>query len=106
MPHLQKQPVKLVSTNIQQGDYRSHFFDQTSFDLSEVNFNSIFFNNNSNNVELSLLRESFSFAYLREDKLRTIDVIDRRNNKITFKEFLERFGISINSGNLFKTGKY
>lgn len=110
MSHLQKQPAALVKTNIAQGNYKSHFFDNTAFEISEVNFNSIFFDNNKINnrddVELSLLRENFSFAYLREDKLRTIDAFDNRNKKIEFKEFLQKFGIKVSSGNLFKTGKY
>jgi hypothetical protein len=106
MSHLMKQPVKLVKSNISQGIYRSHFFDLSQFDLSEVKFSSLFFEQVKELVELSLLREAFSFAYLREDKLRTIDVFDNRNNRIMFNEFLSRLGITVNSGNLFKTGKY
>ncbi|MBK8944106.1 MAG: hypothetical protein IPM32_02440 [Ignavibacteriae bacterium] len=106
MSHLMKQPVNLVKSNISQGDYRSHFFDLSQFGLSEVKFNSLFFDQNKELVELSLLRENFSFAYLREDKLRTIDVYDSRNSKISFNQFLEKFGIKVNSGNLFKSGKY
>jgi hypothetical protein len=107
MSHLEKQQTKLANTNISQGDYRSHFFDLSSFDISEVNFSSIFFENNNSNVELSLLREDFSFAYLREDKLRTIDVFDTGESKhLSFKDFLDKFSIKINSNNLFKTGKY
>ena len=106
MSHLMKQAVNFVKSNITQGVYRSHFFDLAGFNLKEVKFSSMFFDKDKDLVELALLRESFSFAYLREDKLRTIDVFDCMNNKIMFNQFLEKLGIKVSSGNLFKTGKY
>ncbi|MHB8335831.1 MAG: hypothetical protein ACYDEE_00240 [Ignavibacteriaceae bacterium] len=93
-----------VETNISQGSYRPFFFDLPEFNLSKVEFNSCFFNNDE--VEKQLLQGSFSFAYLREDKLRTIDVYDKGNDHVQFKDFLDHFGIQIISKNLFKTGKY
>jgi hypothetical protein len=35
-----------------------------------------------------------------------MDIFDNRNQKLSFKEFLPKFGININSHNLFNTGKY
>ncbi|MHB1687915.1 MAG: hypothetical protein ACYCVH_11125 [Ignavibacteriaceae bacterium] len=93
-----------VETNISHGSYRPFFFNLPAFNLSKVEFNSCFFNNDE--VEKQLLQGSFSFAYLREDKLRTIDVFDTNNDHIPFKDFLDHFGIKIKSKNLFKTGKY
>ena len=93
-----------VETNISQGSYRPFFFDLPDYNISRVEFNSCFFNNNHNEVEKQLLQEGFSFAYLREDKLRTIDVFDTNGDHIWFNDFLSHFGIKINSKNLFKTG--
>ena len=94
----------LVETNISQGSYRPFFFDLPDYNISRVEFNSCFFNNSE--IERQLLQGSFSFAYLREDKLRTIDVFDTNGDHVMFKDFLDHFGIKIKSKNLFKTGKY
>ena len=93
-----------VETNVSQGSYRPFFFDLPDFNLSRVNFQSCFFNNDD--VEKQLLQGEFSFAYLREDKLRTIDAYDTNGDHISFNNFLDHFGITIKSKNLFKTGKY
>ncbi len=93
-----------VETNISQGSYRPFFFDLQDYNISRVEFNSCFYNNSE--VERLLLQGSFSFAYLREDKLRTIDVFDTNGDHVPFNDFLSHFGIKINSKNLFKTGKY
>jgi len=61
---------------------------------------------NKEDVEKQLLQGSFSFCYLREDKLRTIDAFSSSGDHIQFKDFLNHFGIDIHSKNLFKTGKY
>ena len=102
-----KQAAKTeVECNNITGKYRPMFFDLEAFKASEVQLRSIYYNNEDDDPELALLKEGFSFAYLREDKLRTIDAYDLDGNHIPFSEFLERFSISIESSNLFKTGKY
>lgn len=97
-------PSKEVKTNMIQGSYRPRFFDNPKFIISSADFESEFFE--EGNPELSLLKQDFSFAYLREDKLRTINVVDNDNKKVTFNNFLDCFNIKINSSNLFKSGKY
>lgn len=96
--------LKEVKTNIIQGSYRPRFFDNPKFKISSADFESEFFE--EGNPELSLLNQDFSFAYLREDKLRIINVVDNNNQKVRFDNFLDRFNIKINSSNLFKSGKY
>lgn len=93
-----------VKTNSIQGKYRPWFFDWSGFSLSEVTFNSLFFE--GDDVESAILKGEYSFAYLREDKLRTIDAVDDEGEHIPFTSLAEKFGISIKSSNLFKTGKY
>lgn len=101
---VKKQRVSEVTTNAVSGSYRPHFFDLEEFNLSKVEYESLFFN--KEDVERSLLEGEFSFAYLREDKLRTIAVVDKDDRQVRFSEFLKRFGINVKSQNLFKTGKY
>lgn len=84
--------------------YEYHFFNSAIHNISKVEFHSRFFS--EADIERTLLEGKFSFAYLREDKLRTIDVYDAQGVLIKSNEFLKRFGIVINSSNLFKTGKY
>lgn len=93
-----------VKTNAVQGKYRPYFFDYAHFNISEAEFSSHYYS--EEDVEEILLERSFSFAYLRDNKLRTIRVTDRAHNPIDFNQFLARFNIQINSNNLFKTGKY
>jgi|GEM_PF-1230735 len=93
-----------VEHNLNQGCYTPKFFELKDFDLSRVLLNSTAFS--SCNAEKELLIGDHSFAYLREDKLRTIDAFDASGNKIPFKDFCSKFGIRVQSNNLFKTGKY
>lgn len=93
-----------INHNLNQGCYTPKFFELKQFSLSKVLLNSTEFS--SGNAERELLVGDHSFAYLREDKLRTIDAFDSSNNKISFSDFTSKFGITINSSNLFKTGKY
>ncbi len=93
-----------VEHNLNQGCYTPKFFELKDFDLSRVLLNSTAFS--SGNAEKELLIGDHSFAYLREDKLRTIDAFDASGNKIPFTDFCSKFGIRIKSNNLFKTGKY
>ena len=107
MSQLIQQPVKAVECNSISGSYRPIYFDLEAFKVSRAELNSIFYNSEEDSdPELALLRSSFSFAYLREDKLRTIDVYNLDGKHITFNDFLDRFSISIKSNNLFKSGKY
>ncbi len=97
-------PAKEVATNEVSGSYRPRFFDLAHFSLSNVVFNSVFFQ--EQDAERCLLNGDFSFCYLREDKLRTIDAYDEQGELIKFIQFLDRLGIRVQSTNLFKTGKY
>lgn len=102
--NLKSIPLKEVETNMIQGNYRPRFFDNPAFNIQSAFFESEFFE--EGNAEYSLLKEDFSFAYLREDKLRTINIVDDTNSKLKFNEFLNQFNIRIKSSNLFKSGKY
>jgi len=93
-----------VENNLNQGCYTPKFFELEEYGISKISLNSTEFS--SGNAEKELLIGDHSFAYLREDKLRTIDVFDLSNNKISFADFCSMFGIRIKSNNLFKTGKY
>ena len=97
-------PQQKVNNNLNQGSYRPRFFELKDFCLSKVDLNSTEYS--SGNAERQLLIGEYSFTYLREDKLRTIDAFDSAGIKISFDQFSEKFGIKINSTNLFKTGKY
>lgn len=97
-------PYTPVQNNLNQGSYRPRFFELQEFNVSKVNYNSTEYS--SGQAEKELLLGDYSFAYLREDKIRTIDVFDSSKLKINFSDFTDRFGIRINSSNLFKTGKY
>lgn len=102
--NLKSIPLREAETNMTQGNYRPRFFDNPAFNIQSVTFESEFFE--EGNAEYSLLKEEFSFAYLREDKLRTINVVDNTNSKLKFNDFLNHFNIKIKSNNLFKSGKY
>jgi hypothetical protein len=108
MSQLIQQPVKAVECNNSTGKYRPIFFDLEVFKVSKAELNSIFYNSEEedDDPELALLKEGFSFCYLREDKLRTIDAYDLDGKHIAFDKFLDRFSIGIKSNNLFKSGKY
>lgn len=93
-----------VENNLNQGCYTPKFFELEEFSLTKVILSSTAFS--SGNAEKELLIGDHSFAYLREDKLRTIDAFDASGNKIPFKDFCSKFGIRVQSNNLFKTGKY
>lgn len=97
-------PMHEASTNATQGKYSPKFFDLADYHVKEVNINSYFYN--EADVERELLTGNHSFYYLREDKLRTIDVKTNTGELLVFNHFLKHFGISIRSNNLFKTGKY
>ena len=97
-------PMNKVETNAIQGVYRPAFFDLSEFNLNRVDYSTAFYEEGS--AEIELLRGSFSFCYLREDKLRMITAFDKEDRIIPFNEFTDRFGIKIRSKNLFKTGKY
>ena len=106
MSELKQQSTIAIKSNSINGKYRPMFFDLEAFKVSRAELNSIFYNNEEDDPELALLKGSFSFAYLREDKLRTIDVYGLDNKHIPFSKFLDRFSINIKSNNLFKSGKY
>lgn len=93
-----------VENNLNQGCYTPKFFELEEFSLTKVILSSTEFS--SGNAEKELLIGDHSFVYLREDKLRTIDSFDASGNKIPFADFCSKFGIRVQSNNLFKTGKY
>jgi len=101
---MQRLNLKPAVTNQINGSFSPKFFDLEAFDLSKVLFNSLMFDSTS--VDKAILKGEFSFAYLREDKLRTIDAYDSNGKHISFERFLDYFGIEITTKNLFKTGKY
>ena len=81
MSQLIQQKVTATESNSISGNYRPMFFDLEEFKVSRADLNSIFYNSEEedDDPEHALLNSSFSFAYLREDKLRTIDVYDLNN---------------------------
>ena len=93
-----------VENNFSQGIYRSRFFELKNYKIGKLVFNNYPYR--SEDVEKILLLENYSFAYLREDKLRTVIAYDSAGEKIPFADFLNYFSISINGSNIFKTGKY
>jgi len=97
-------PMHEPKTNATQGSYRPRFFDLSEFEVKEVNINSYFYN--ESDVERELLIGNHSFCYLRDSKLRTIDIVTARERVLSFDEFLKYFQIKVRSNNLFKTGKY
>ena len=103
MNKAQMHPVK---TNLINGSYRPKFFDLKEFNLSEAKLDSASYSDKNINPELVIIKKDYSFCYLREDKLKLINVFDERGIRIDSEKFLKRFGIEIQSGNLFKTGKY
>ncbi len=96
-------PMKAIESNAVQGKYTPKFFELQQFNLSRAVFNSHFFE--EADVEKEIVAGEWSFAFLRESKLRTVDLYDAQG-KIPFDQFLNRVGISVRSTNLFKTGKY
>lgn len=96
-------PMKAVENNASAGKYTPKFFQLEQFNLSRVLFNSHFFE--ETDVEKEIVAGNWSFAFLRESKLRTVDMYEGEA-KIPFKEFLQRINVEIRSKNLFKTGKY
>jgi hypothetical protein len=93
-----------VEYNLNQGCYTPKFFELEEYGLSKISINSTEYS--SGNAEKELLIGDHSFAYLREDKVRTIDAYHTSVNKIPFNDFTTKFGVRIKSNNLFKTGKY
>ena len=69
-----KLPNRIVETNISQGSYKPAFFNLENYSVSKVDYNSLYFNKGY--AERYLLEGESSFYFLREDKLRTIDVYD------------------------------
>jgi len=96
-------PMKAVNNNASAGKYTPKFFELEQFNLSRVLFNSHFFE--EADVEKEIVSGDWSFAFLRESKLRTVDLYEGEN-KIPFKEFLQLISIEIRSKNLFKKSKY
>jgi len=95
--------MKTIENNSSQGKYTPKFFELSDFNLSRVLFSSHFFE--ETNVEKEIVSGDWSFSYLRESKLRTVDAFIGES-KISFEKFLQHMAISIKSKNLFKTGKY
>lgn len=99
-------PLESHATEINDahGIYRPHFFDLESFQVKKVNFSTSFYADL--NPEPILLKGEDSFYYLREDKLRILNVFLSNKHHLSFKDFLQHFKLSVASDNLFKTGKY
>lgn len=99
-----KQQLNSIETNLNNGAYQPFFFMLKEYDLSKVVFESHYFN--LTDTERILLNGDFSFAYLREDKLRTINADTLSGKIITFDSFLEHFDLNVEADNIFKCGKY
>ncbi|MBA4316771.1 MAG: hypothetical protein C0412_00065 [Flavobacterium sp.] len=97
-------PMHSVVNNASIGNYTPKFFELDQFELSNVEFNSLFFE--EQNVEEAIIRGGYSFAYLRENKLRTIHASDANGDFIFDSAFCTRLGIKIQTKNIFKTSKY
>ena len=103
MNNYRTMPMKAIESNSVQGKYTPKFFEFGQFSLSRAVFYSHFFE--QENVEEEIVAGNWSFAFLRESKLRTVDLYEG-DAKIPFNQFLLRVGIDIQSKNLYKTGKY
>ena len=103
---MNKAQMHPVNTNAVNGPYRPMFFDLSDFNLSEVKLDSVFYSDESIDPEFVIIKKEYSFCYLREDKLKLVHAFDKQGIKIGSEEFLLRFGIELESSNLFKSGKY
>lgn len=90
--------------NEAKGSYRSHFFGLAKFSVATVDFSSQFYSDVG--PEAQILAGDRSFYYLRDNKLRMIDISLNNGPRLKFDDFARHFGIKIQSTNLFKTGKY
>jgi len=97
-------PSTIVPTNQCNSSYRPRFFDLEAFDLSQVDFSTSSFN--EADIEKELLSDNYSFAFLRDGELRTIRAYDKELKQIRFSDFVTRFNLKVESGNIFKCGKY
>ena len=99
-----KLDLRSVLFNEKQGEYYPLFFQNPDFNLTEVNFNSYYFE--ESDVEKEILQGEHSFAYLRDNKLRSINARTVSGENIRNNEFLSRTCIEVNTDNIFKAGKY
>ena len=104
MSKYQSLPEVQVINNLQNNAYKPYFFHLGEFSLSSVEFLTRKFN--TDDVERELLQEKFSFAFLRDGELRTINAYDTDNRLIQFSDFASHFKLKIKSSNIFKSGKY
>jgi len=86
------------------GTYRPHFFDLESFQVKKVNLSTSFYADL--NPEPIILKGEDSFYYLKEDKLRILNVFLSNEQHLPFQAFLNHFKLRVASDNLFKTAKY
>ena len=104
MNNFTRQNTITVKTNEQQGKYFPFFFTYKGFRLKEINFESLYYN--EEDIESAIIKNNYSFAYLRDNKIRLVDAVDLNGTQIDFEEFTRHLGISINTNNIFKAGKY
>jgi hypothetical protein len=100
---MRKRQLNSISSNETMGHYRPIFFALPEFKVKSVDFESHFFE--EEDLSLEILSEGYSFAYLREGKLRTVKA-DTEEGAVSFEDFLSRFNLEIDAGNIFKAGKY
>ncbi|MDF1612622.1 hypothetical protein [Stygiobacter electus] len=96
-------PMHEIESNANQGKYKPKFFALKEFNLSRVDFHSHYYA--EKDIAKEIFKGEFSLAYLREDKLRTVDAF-KQNQKIDHLDFLETIAIDIKTTNIYKTGKY
>ena len=90
MNNFRTMPMKAIESNAVQGKYTPKFFNLEQFNLSRAVFTSYFFEEAE--IEKEIVAGDWSFAFLRESKLRTVDIYDG-DTKIPFNQFLQRVGI-------------
>jgi len=69
--------------------------------VSKVVFESVFFEDEDCSVEEEVLKGEYSFAYLREDKLKCITAYDNNGKKIN--DLLNKLHLEIKSSNIFRS---
>jgi hypothetical protein len=91
-----------METNIGNSVYKPRFFEPF---FTKLNGITIPFGDDQSAIELLIARKEYSFAYLRNGELRTLEAFNA-SGKIPFETFLNHVHLTISSDNIFKLGKY
>lgn len=93
---------RVMETNIGNSVYKPRFFEPF---ITKLNGTTIPFSDDQTAIEVLIARKEYSFAYLRNGELRTLEVYNALG-KIPFEAFLNKVHLTISSDNIFKLGKY